>query len=473
VIGLVGIIVAIIGGIAADFVTSAKFRLGPHRAELRLTLDRTEVIDLGPLGSLSRPAHLGGLGYRITVKEIPLSTTNGERSLSLEDYAHLYSDQAQIRANARRALIRHSARGALFAVLAVFLVVAGMRALLGARRRRELLEMVQSRRKHVRFGVALLVAAAVTAYSVHVVRPLDDGRPSAVLRATPLAGAVVHGALLGVLVDQYGPRITRFIRENDKFYDTLTANLERAYRRAVPLEPSDATETVMFSSGLHCNIGMTQTIGRAVELWDPGSVISAGDDALGAAAVDPTCINSFAYRLRGRPVVAAPGDHDSDAASAAMRKRGFTVLDGVAVQREGMTILGDDDPRVAVIGQGLVARRAETVGEMGSRLADVACNATTPVDIVVANEPGAIRETARRGCARLVLAGAEAGQVTRTTTSGRSVVVGWVPARAAPRRTRSPSARYGRQRSRWSSSSAGRRISRCATSASSSVPTPA
>jgi hypothetical protein len=42
---------------------------------------------------------------------------------------------------------------------------------------------------------------------------------------------------------------------------------------------------------------------------------------------------------------------------------------------------------------------------------------------VVANEPGAIAETARRGCARLAIAGSDTGAVLRITSSGRSVAV--------------------------------------------------
>jgi hypothetical protein len=178
---------------------------------------------------------------------------------------------------------------------------------------------------------------------------------------------------------------------------------------------------MLVSAGLHCKLGMTSVLGRAVDLWEPARVVTAGDDAIGAAAIDTTCINSFAYHVRGTPVIAAPGDHDSDAAIAAMHRHGFTVLEGEAVERDGLVFLGDADPRVAVPAGGLVARRDETVTEMGRRLATTACAATTRVDVVVANEPGAVAETARRGCARLVIAGSETGSVLRTTTSGRTV----------------------------------------------------
>jgi hypothetical protein len=247
-----------------------------------------------------------------------------------------------------------------------------------------------------------------------------------VLRDTPLAGASVDGELLRVLVDEYGPRVTDFVRRNDAFYDELTANLAREYRDSATLTETSTTETMLVSAGLHCNLGMASAIGRAVDLWDPARVVTAGDDAIGAAALDPTCINSFAYHVRGTPVIAAPGDHDSDAAIDAMHRHGFRVLEGEPAEQGDIVFLGDADPRVAVLAGGLVPRRDETVTEMGRRLADTACDADPRVEVIVANEPGAIAETARRGCARLAIAGVDTGRVLRTTTSGRSVAVALV-----------------------------------------------
>jgi hypothetical protein len=416
------VLVAVIGALVADMVDPARFRLGPHRAELRLTLQRAEVIDLGPLGTLSKRSHLGPFGYEITVKEIPRGST-GSTPLSLEDYVHLYTDQSQIRANARRALVRHSLRGALAAEIIVIAGIVGLRALLGAPRRRELAALLRERRLPFAIASSVVVVVFATAWVVDVARPPPIGRASSVLRDTPLAGAAVHGELLRVLVDEYGPRVTDFVRENDRFYESVNVNLGRAYRNGVPLTASPTTETMLVTAGLHCNLGMASVIGRAVDLWDPRRVVTAGDDAIGTSAIDPSCINSFAYHVHGTPVLAAPGDHDSDAAIDAMHRHGFTVLDGKVTEQRGLVALGDADPRVAVLAGGLVPRRDETVTEMGSRLADTACDATTRVDVVVANEPGAIAETASRGCARLAIAGVESGSVFRTTASGRSVAV--------------------------------------------------
>src|SRR5262245_11321471 len=236
-------VIAVLGALAADLMSPARFRLGPHRAELRLTLERAEVIDLGPLGTLSKPSRLGPFGYEITVKEIPRGST-GNSSLSLEDYVHLYTDQSQIRANARRSLLRHSLRGALAAVIVAIAGVIGLRALLGAPRRRELAALLRERRVPFAIATSVVVVVFATAIVAEVARGPTIGRASSVLRDTPLAGAAVHGELLRVLVDEYGPRVTDFVRENDEFYNELSANLARAYRNATPLTAAPGTKTM-------------------------------------------------------------------------------------------------------------------------------------------------------------------------------------------------------------------------------------
>jgi hypothetical protein len=414
--------VAVVGAVVADVLEPAQFRVGPHRAELRLTFTRAAVIDLGPLGQLSKSSGLGVFGYEITVKEIPRDRP-GAPALSLEDYVRLYTDEAQIRANAERAMLRHSLRGALAAEILVIAGIIGLRALLGPARRRELATLLRERRVPFVIATSVVIVAFVTVYLVDVAPRATDGRASPILSDTPLAGVSVQGELLRVLVDEYGPTVAGLIRENDAFYDEVAANLRRAHRNGVPLTGGPDTETLMVAAGLHCNLGMATVIGRAVDRWDPAQFVTAGDDAIGAAAIDATCINSLAYHLRGTRVIAAAGDHDSSTALAAMRRHGFTVLEGELRRSGGLVVLGDTDPRVAVPAAGLVPRRDETVTEMGQRLADVACDSATRVDLVVANEPGAIRDTARSGCARMVIAGTETGAVLRTTSSGRPVAV--------------------------------------------------
>ena len=177
VIGVViaALVIAVVGALAADLLAPARFRLGPHRAELRLTLRRAEVIDLGPLGSLSKPSRLGVFGYEITVKEIPRGTT-GNSSLSLEDYVHLYTDQSQIRANARRSLLRHSLRGALAAEIVAVALVIGFRALLGPTRRRELVVLLRERRVPFAIATSAVVVVFATTIVLDVAKPVTFGR---------------------------------------------------------------------------------------------------------------------------------------------------------------------------------------------------------------------------------------------------------------------------------------------------------
>jgi hypothetical protein len=67
-------------------------------------------------------------------------------------------------------------------------------------------------------------------------------------------------------------------------------------------------------------------------------------------------------------------------------------------------------------------RRDETVHQMGVRLAKQACD-DERVQIVVANEPGAVSPTAKRGCAPLVLAGATTNDDFRVEHAGSAPTV--------------------------------------------------
>ncbi len=424
------LLVGVLGGLVGSMVTPARFTLGPHRADLRVIAEPVERFDLGPLGSFSKPYGRLGFGVEVTVREIP-ARHGAAASPSLEEYVRLYSDYDQVRDDATSALARHAAAWGIGTAIVVALVAAALWALLGGARRTELARAMRPRRRA--FAVGVLAVSVVTA-TMYVVRAttLDDPRPnvSAVFDDTPLEGAHVDGALLALLVNEYGGRVGTFVNDTNQFYEALTARVDEQFAAATPLTPGPDTRTVLFTVGLHCNVGMARPIGRVAELWDPTLVVSGGDDALGSTGLERACMSGIAYRLRKHPVVVAPGDHDSRAGIDEMRRSGFTVLDGETVSKEGLRILGDDDPRVAVFGSGLVPRRGETVREMGARLAKRACEDPDGVDILVANEPNAIRDTARRGCARLVLAGAATSRASRVVAPDGRVVARYLGASA-------------------------------------------
>ena len=428
-------IVAAAGGLLGDMLVPAHFVIGPHRADLRVTLGRSEVIDLGPLGSLSKPSPYAPLGFRVTVRAVPAGAGEGQESLSLEQYARLYSDYDGIRSDAVDAIAEHTLWSTLAALLLVAVLTLGGRALLGRARRAELLIAMRRRRRRVLAGTLAVALAGVAIAVVPVTSGAGTSAPP-MLDGTPLEGATVHGALLQLLVNDYGPRVVAFVQRTHDFSEKLSTAVDGAYRGSETLVPSDRVETFLFMAGLHCNLAMAQPLGRVVSLWKPGFVLSGGDDTLGATGFESSCIDSLARRLGHTPVLVTPGDHDSAEAERQMREHGYTVLDGSPIEMDRLRILGDDDPRIARFGEGISPRRTETVVGMGERLARTACGDRVGVDIVVANEPGAIPRRLRRAVPRWYWPAPtrRASLASTRVTADRSCSIS-AAAPGAPRRT--------------------------------------
>src|SRR5699024_5493852 len=97
------------------------------------------------------------------------------------------------------------------------------------------------------------------------------------------------------------------------------------------------------------------------------------------------------------------GNHDSETTAEQMAEAGYTVLHGETVDVAGVRVLGDTDPTITALGEGTRPERDETIEELGTRLADQACEADDPVDILLIHNPLAAEETMARGCAELAL----------------------------------------------------------------------
>ncbi|MFD1505344.1 metallophosphoesterase [Georgenia yuyongxinii] len=344
----------------------------------------------------------------------------------------------------------------------------------------------------------LASAAALSAVAALVVPAMQPHRPAGyspeVLDGTPLADARITGRLADV-VAAYGPVVKGAYLDNEKFYDTATANLVAAYAadpepHASPAKPAvapaghevatpeegatpengvtpeedaaapeisatpegvhltegvggeaaapaddeaaaaegarkrsetpvdeataDAPEpdpvTLLLVSDLHCNVGMARVIAAALEQSGAAALLDGGDTVVSGTSVESYCVNAFAGAVPdGVPVVVATGNHDSTTTAEQERKVGWTVLSGEIVEVAGLRILGDTDPTITTVGAGGTRQeRDETIPELETRMAEVACAAaeeTEPVDILLIHNPRVGGETLDRGCARLQLSG--------------------------------------------------------------------
>ncbi len=414
--------IVLASGLLVTHFTRTATRFGPHHATARLAFDGRVTFDAGPLGSLTTPVDLPfGLGVDLVLQDIPEVAGTPRTSFTqdeLQAYASLYTRPDADTARVQRALVNRFLLGCGVGLLVMLLLYLYP----GRDRRRALARRLGG---SVRAGIVVTTAVALTVGGYVTTQAITAPEASNIDRAfagTRLEGATVHGRWMRLLVNDLGAQFLTFLDENRDFYATVERNARDAVSRTPLPKTGDHLTTVLLVEGLKCNQGMMGVIGALADQLDPGFVLSAGDDSLTSGGLEQLCIDALAASVRGHDVVIAPGNHDSLTSRRAMRGRGFTVLDGTSVTRAGLTILGDGDPRVD---EALGVRsplRNETIGEMSTRLAAVACEERDPVDVFVVNQPAGLERVLADGCTRLAIAGGIARDYTlQPSNQGRAV----------------------------------------------------
>ncbi len=197
--------------------------------------------------------------------------------------------------------------------------------------------------------------------------------------------------------DVYQKELARLVTNVTKLYDA-TSTLPT-------YQPDPATMRVLHVSDIHLNPASWHIIGSLVEQYDIDVIIDSGDTMDHGTAAE----NGFLDPISdlGAPYVWVRGNHDSAATQRYLeRLKGVHVLDeGRAVTVAGLRIAGTGDPQFtpdrSVEAQGDPAERMAGI-RLASALRDQK-RAGTPVDIAVAHNPVAARET--DGTVPLVLAG--------------------------------------------------------------------
>lgn len=393
-----------------------------------------------------------------TVTEVDQASTLAALSRDLNSYVQLFSGTQAAIADVAADLIRDAAVRAAVTFVLVLVAWFGGRALLGSVRRGELAARVRPyRRRLVAGGTALVIGGTVLTGSLGPAQQPQNvtRRASAVFDGTPLAGARITGRLGGI-VDTYGGLVVDAYRDNEEFYDGARDSLDVAWASwaerdadgeggptlgleedegSVPAaetgsgaqqaagpeavlesgdpgasptpertsspspQPSAAVEPVVFVlvSDLHCNVGMARVVGRLAELAGADAVLDAGDTTMNGTSVEEQCITTLTRAVPdGIRMVVSPGNHDSATTSAAYARAGATVLDGQAVDVDGIRVLGDHDPNETRVGAGTTAGR-ETVTQMGERLATTACDDGN-VDLLLIHNPAVGVPALESGC---------------------------------------------------------------------------
>ncbi len=416
----------------------ADLSLGPHEATYAVTADDELVADLGPLGTVVTDSPLPlTLGVRITVHEIPADLAAVDAasfdalSGDLDGYLQFFDTPQQTVRTVAWALVWDAVRGTVVAALVVVAAGFGLRALLGAARRRDLARVLGARTWEITAGalVVVLVAGTATASSGPEERAALPASP--VFEGTALEGARITGRLAGV-IDTYSGELVETYQANEVFYAGARARLLAAWdvraaeQDAAVSEPGasssdspDATDYVTFLlvSDLHCNTGMTPLIRDLADRLAPDVMLNAGDTTINGTSVESVCVDSFASAVPdGVPFVVADGNHDSRLTTATELANRQIVLDGSVVEVEGVRILGDRDPLETRIGGGTVIAREETPDEAGERLRDVACEAAGEtglggftaedrVDLLLVHQPAVGDAALESGCVPFQVSG--------------------------------------------------------------------
>lgn len=402
----VGMLAAGAGAAYGVFGASTETSIGPHEAQIELTLDGEATFDLGPIGSFIKPLDTP-LGAHVTIGEVPADASDGFTRQDIEEYARTFAGFEGDIEDMKQGLQAQALRYGILAGAGAMLLYAG----LGERSRREIASgLGHSRFARVRPGPVMLAAATLSAAvaiapstasasgntSIPVSNVFDD---------TPLEGMRVTGKLLPELVNTVGKDILDRWRENDEFYDQVIDNLRRSFDENLHVRPHDGYPIMLFYTDLHCNVGMARVVGEAARLTDADIIADGGDTTMGGTAIEEFCVQVLGKELPGVERLVAGGNHDGSVTENHLRRHDFTVLDGQTVEADGLRILGDDDVRRSQFGVPMRQTGDESVVEFGHRLADTACSDPTGVDILLVHEPDAAEEVLERGCVTTVLSG--------------------------------------------------------------------
>jgi predicted phosphodiesterase len=448
-LGVAAVLVSLVVGVTT---ATAQLSFGPHEARYDVTTDSTVTVDLGPIGTLQIDSPLPvGLGARVTVEEIPVDVdalhdvdTLQALTGDLNSYLQFFTGPQATIEDAVRALVADAlGRAAITLVLVVAVWFAG-RGLLGGARRRELGARLRPHAGQVLAGgiAVALVATLVTASERDRARSAVVASPATqVFDDTPLEGARVTGRLGGI-VDTYGGLVVQAFRDNEEFYDRAGDALvaawggwedrrpafeaEQEQERRAQEDGEDAAEapsptptpsatageqdeageplTLLLVSDLHCNVGMAPLITSMTEMTGAQVVLDAGDTTMNGTSVEQYCASTFARAIPdGVDLITAPGNHDSADTTAQYARAGAVVLDGGVLDVHGMRILGDKDPKA----NRLLAQptQDESYADVGTRLAEVACDDRDGVDLVLFHNPRVAPNLLADGCVPSLISG--------------------------------------------------------------------
>ncbi|MFI2369981.1 metallophosphoesterase [Streptomyces sp. NPDC018833] len=346
---------------------------------LRPSFSGGTKINVSPLGALELDSHVAPVRLDVDVDRL-----DPDRSRALVEHPERLSGlQDEISADVRDGTTE-------LAVRSCVAVVSGATALGLAVYRRPRRALAAGG-----LALALLAASGVSAAATWNPKSVLEPKFSGLLSSAP--SVVGNARSIVTEFDVYQRELARLVTNVTKLYDA-TSTLP-AYR------PDPGTMRVLHVSDIHLNPAAWHIIGSLVKQYGIDVIIDSGDTMDHGSSAE----NGFLDPIRdlGAPYVWVRGNHDSRTTQEYLsRMKNVHVLDeGRAVSVAGLRIAGTGDPQFtpdrSVVAQGDPAERMTGI-RLASALRDQK-SAGTPVDIAVAHNPVAARET--DGTVPLVLAG--------------------------------------------------------------------
>ncbi|MFI1826733.1 metallophosphoesterase [Streptomyces sp. NPDC020412] len=376
--------VAVLGGWLGLLVVGSvqpQTSVGPMETSLSLRPDLGggTRIDVSPLGSLDLASHTAPLRLDVDVERL-----DPARSAALVEQPERFN---RLGDEVARDVVAGTTELAVRSCVAVLAGATALGLVVYRRPRRALAAGG--------LALALLAASAVTAFATWNPKSVLEPKFSGLLTSAP--SLVGNARSIVTEFDVYQQELARLVTNVTKLYDA-TSSLP-AYR------PDPGSIRVLHVSDIHLNPAAWHIVASLVEQYRIDVIIDSGDTMDHGSGAE----NAFLDPIRdlAAPYVWVRGNHDSRATQTYLeRMANAHVLDeGRSVTVGGLHIAGTGDPQFtpdrSVVAQGDPAERMAGI-RLASAIRDQA-RAGTPVDVAVAHNPVAARET--DGTVPLALAG--------------------------------------------------------------------
>ncbi len=207
-----------------------------------------------------------------------------------------------------------------------------------------------------------------------------------------------------------------------EFYDTA----RDAAAGLVLHEPEEGETVVALVSDRHDNIGMDEVARAIADAGGATAVFDAGDDTSTGERWEAFSLDSVAKAFEEYDRWGVAGNHDHGPFVADyLSDLGWTMLDGEVVEGPGgSTLLGVDDPRSSGLGNWR-DESGLSFDEVGTRLADVACESEERVSTILVHDANLADEALERGCVDLVVGGHLHVQEGPTRVTGENGQAGY------------------------------------------------